>query len=88
MFRRLSVFRGGWTVAAAREVCQEAQAEEFLEQLRECSMVSVELDEIMALSDRIAVIFDGRIMGEVAAEQASARELGLMMAGVSTGKAA
>ncbi|MDD9706450.1 ABC transporter ATP-binding protein [Seohaeicola sp. SP36] len=51
-------------------------------------LVSVELDEIMALSDRIAVIFDGRIMGEVAAEDASARELGLMMAGVSTGKAA
>ena len=51
-------------------------------------LVSVELDEIMALSDRIAVIFDGKIMGEVAAENASARELGLMMAGVSTGKAA
>ena len=27
-------------------------------------LVSVELDEIMALSDRIAVMFDGRIMGE------------------------
>ena len=51
-------------------------------------LVSVELDEIMALSDHIAVIFDGRIMGEVPADQATAQELGLMMAGVATGKAA
>jgi general nucleoside transport system ATP-binding protein len=50
-------------------------------------LVSVELDEIMALSDRIAVIFDGRIMGEVPAAEASTAALGLMMAGVSTGKA-
>jgi general nucleoside transport system ATP-binding protein len=51
-------------------------------------LVSVELDEIMALSDRIAVIFDGRIMGECPAETATAQELGLMMAGVTSGKAA
>ncbi len=51
-------------------------------------LVSVELDEIMALSDRIAVIFDGRIMGECPAETATAQELGLMMAGITSGKAA
>jgi simple sugar transport system ATP-binding protein len=51
-------------------------------------LVSLELDEIMALSDRIAVIFDGRIMGECPAETATAQELGLMMAGVTSGKAA
>jgi len=51
-------------------------------------LVSVELDEILALSDRIAVIFDGRIMGECSAETATTQELGLMMAGISTGKAA
>jgi simple sugar transport system ATP-binding protein len=50
-------------------------------------LVSVELDEIMALSDRIAVIFDGRIMGEMAADAATAQDLGLMMAGVASGKA-
>jgi simple sugar transport system ATP-binding protein len=50
-------------------------------------LVSVELDEIMSLSDRIAVIFDGRIMGERLPDQTDAQDLGLLMAGV-TGKAA
>ncbi|MGV6839516.1 MAG: ABC transporter ATP-binding protein [Planktomarina sp.] len=50
-------------------------------------LVSVELDEILSLSDRIAVMFDGKIMGERAAEATDATELGLMMAGL-TGKAA
>ncbi len=46
-------------------------------------LVSVELDEIMALSDRIAVMFDGRIMGERLTAETSERELGLMMAGIT-----
>ncbi len=46
-------------------------------------LVSVELDEIMALSDRIAVIFDGRIMGERLPSETSERELGLLMAGIT-----
>jgi simple sugar transport system ATP-binding protein len=46
-------------------------------------LVSVELDEIMSLSDRIAVMFDGRIMGFRDPEQTNERELGLLMAGVS-----
>ena len=46
-------------------------------------LVSVELDEIMALSDRIAVMFDGRIMGERLSGETSAAELGLLMAGAS-----
>ncbi|WP_347265633.1 ABC transporter ATP-binding protein [Paracoccus sp. (in: a-proteobacteria)] len=45
-------------------------------------LVSVELDEIMALSDRIAVMFDGRIMGERRPEQASTADLGCLMAGI------
>ncbi len=45
-------------------------------------LVSVELDEIMALSDRIAVMFDGRIMGERLPDRTTAGELGLLMAGV------
>ncbi|WP_095589531.1 ABC transporter ATP-binding protein [Actibacterium ureilyticum] len=46
-------------------------------------LVSVELDEIMSLSDRIAVMFDGRIMGERLPEQTNETELGLLMAGVN-----
>ncbi|MFD1882202.1 ABC transporter ATP-binding protein [Paracoccus pacificus] len=46
-------------------------------------LVSVELDEIMSLSDRIAVMFDGRIMGERLPAETTAQELGLLMAGVA-----
>jgi general nucleoside transport system ATP-binding protein len=45
-------------------------------------LVSVELDEIRSLSDRIIVMFAGKIMGERDA-QADERELGLLMAGVT-----
>lgn len=44
-------------------------------------LVSVELDEIMSLSDRIIVMCGGAIVGEVPADQADKRTLGLMMAG-------
>ena len=50
-------------------------------------LVSVELDEIMSLSDRIAVMFDGQLMGFADPETTDERALGLMMAGVA-GKAA
>ena len=46
-------------------------------------LVSVELDEIMSLSDRIAVMFDGRIMGERLPGETDERALGLLMAGVA-----
>ncbi|MBB3266503.1 simple sugar transport system ATP-binding protein [Azospirillum sp. OGB3] len=46
-------------------------------------LVSVELDEIRALSDRILVMFDGRLVGEAAPDEADERRLGLMMAGVA-----
>jgi simple sugar transport system ATP-binding protein len=45
-------------------------------------LVSVELDEIMGLSDRIAVMFDGRIMGFREPGKTDERDLGLLMAGV------
>ena len=45
-------------------------------------LVSVELDEILALSDRILVMFDGRMVGELPAG-ADERQLGLMMAGAA-----
>ena len=46
-------------------------------------LVSVELDEIMSLADRIIVMFDGKIMGERLASETNERELGLLMAGVT-----
>ena len=45
-------------------------------------LVSVELDEIMSLSDRILVMNAGRIVGEAARGEADADRIGLMMAGV------
>ena len=44
-------------------------------------LVSFELDEIMSLSDRIEVIFDGQITGSVPGRDADEKELGFMMAG-------
>lgn len=46
-------------------------------------LVSVELDEIMSLSDRIAVMFDGQIMGLRDPATTNERELGLLMAGMN-----
>jgi len=45
-------------------------------------LVSTELDEIMQLSDRIAVMFRGKILTTVNAKEVSKEELGLLMAGV------
>jgi simple sugar transport system ATP-binding protein len=44
-------------------------------------LVSLELDEVMALADRIAVIYDGKIVGLFEGEKATERELGILMAG-------
>lgn len=44
-------------------------------------LVSVELDEIVSLSDRILVMCGGKIVGETTPDDASERKLGLMMAG-------
>ncbi|MEM9580089.1 MAG: heme ABC transporter ATP-binding protein, partial [Pseudomonadota bacterium] len=46
-------------------------------------LVSVELDEIFSLSDRIAVMFDGHIMGFRDPGETDEKELGLLMAGVN-----
>ncbi|MGL5285078.1 MAG: heme ABC transporter ATP-binding protein, partial [Aeromonas sp.] len=45
-------------------------------------LVSVELDEIMSLSDRILVMADGRVVGELDAARADEKTLGLMMANI------
>ncbi len=44
-------------------------------------VISEDLDEVLALSDRIAVMFDGRIMGIVDREDATREAIGLMMTG-------
>ncbi len=49
-------------------------------------LVSAELDEIMALADRIVVMYKGAIIGEVAAATATREQLGLLMAGVHPAK--
>ena len=45
-------------------------------------LISVELDEILSLSDRILVMFDGKIMGEKTTAYTNEKELGLLMAGI------
>jgi len=45
-------------------------------------LVSVELEEVLSLSDRIVVMFDGNIVGERINKNVTDRELGLLMAGV------
>lgn len=45
-------------------------------------LISEDLDEIMTISDRIAVIYEGQIMGIVPSEEAVPEQLGLLMAGV------
>jgi len=51
-------------------------------------LVSLELDEIMSLSDRILVLYEGRIVGSMKAEEATEEEIGLLMAGGRRGPAA
>jgi simple sugar transport system ATP-binding protein len=46
-------------------------------------LISEDLDEIRNLSDRIAVMYEGRIIGVVGRAQATVEEIGLMMAGVA-----
>ena len=44
-------------------------------------LVSLELDEVMSLSDRILVMYEGEIVGEFDPKQITVQELGLYMAG-------
>jgi simple sugar transport system ATP-binding protein len=47
-------------------------------------LISEDLDELLSISDRIAVLYEGRIMGIAPAESAEVEELGLWMAGTTT----
>jgi simple sugar transport system ATP-binding protein len=44
-------------------------------------LISEDLDEIRALADRIAVLYEGEVVGELPAREATVEELGLLMAG-------
>jgi general nucleoside transport system ATP-binding protein len=44
-------------------------------------LVSAELDEVLSLSDRVLVIYEGRIVGEVDPKSVNEEEIGLMMTG-------
>ncbi|PZO75697.1 MAG: heme ABC transporter ATP-binding protein [Mesorhizobium amorphae] len=65
---------------------QEAIHDEIMRQRERGTailLISVQLDELMKLADRILVMFNGRIMGEVPGDGADEDRIGLMMAGVS-----
>ena len=44
-------------------------------------LISGDLEEVLALADRIVVMYEGRIVGEMTAHEANAERLGLMMSG-------
>jgi ABC-type uncharacterized transport system ATPase subunit len=44
-------------------------------------LISEDLDELLALADRMLVLYEGAVVGEVTAEEATAERLGLLMAG-------
>jgi simple sugar transport system ATP-binding protein len=50
-------------------------------------LVSADLEEVLSLSDRIAVMYEGRIVGILPASEANEQVLGLMMAGGEYAKA-
>jgi len=60
--------------------------EQLLEQRKQGAavlLISEDLDEIMALSDRIAVMYEGKIAGILQADEATPEKLGLLMGGGS-----
>ena len=71
----------GLDVGATESVHREIMAA----RARGCAvlLISAELDEILALSDRIAVLFEGRIAGVMDRADADVQRLGLMMAGAA-----
>jgi simple sugar transport system ATP-binding protein len=46
-------------------------------------LISEDLDELLALSDRLMVMYEGEIVGEMPASEATAERLGLLMSGQS-----
>ncbi|MCY4258432.1 MAG: ABC transporter ATP-binding protein [bacterium] len=46
-------------------------------------LISEDLDEVMALSDRLVVMYEGAIMGQIPKQEATTEQIGLLMSGVS-----
>jgi ABC-type uncharacterized transport system ATPase subunit len=69
----------GLDVGAAEYV--QGQLIEARDQGMAILLVSTELEEILALSDRILVLYEGEIMGLMFSKETSREEVGLMMAG-------
>jgi simple sugar transport system ATP-binding protein len=67
------------------DVAATQQVQEWLVRARDTGasvlLISEDLDEVMQLSDRIAVLYEGEIVGTMPAAAASRAQLGLMMAG-------
>ncbi len=51
-------------------------------------LVSLELDEVMSVSDRILVMYEGEIVGELDPKKSTVEELGLYMAGAKRNEVA
>ena len=51
-------------------------------------LISLELSEVLNLSDRIAIINSGELIGTVNASETNENEVGLMMAGIQRGSEA
>ena len=49
-------------------------------------LISEDLDEILALADRIDVLYEGRMVGSFAADDADIHEIGLLMTGGGAGR--
>jgi simple sugar transport system ATP-binding protein len=49
-------------------------------------LISEDLDELLSMSDRIVVLYEGQLMGEVPPDDNRVEEIGLMMAGTKTKK--
>jgi ABC-type uncharacterized transport system ATPase subunit len=69
-------------IAAVHGVLREAAARGVA-----VLLISEDLDEILALADRVVVMYEGEMVGETGADTATVEELGLLMAGGRRGKA-
>jgi len=55
----------------------------LIDQGKSILLVSTELEEVLALSDRILVMFEGRIVSELSRQEATEKKVGKMMAGIN-----
>ena len=69
----------GLDVGAIEHIHKEIVAER--DRGKAVLIVSLELDEVLSLSDRILVMYEGKIVGELSPEKTTANELGLYMTG-------